>query len=76
MRTHKKDTASPCSFASFGVSSKVLSGTSHDASEEVFLFPAPNPIATRRGKAARHSFNRAESGGSVKTIGAGERRNE
>lgn len=39
MRTHEEDTAGPCGFASFDVSSKVLSGTSHDASEEVFYFP-------------------------------------
>lgn len=51
MRTHKKDTASPCSFASFGVSSKVLSGTSHDASEEVFVFPHLLPMSDESGEA-------------------------
>lgn len=47
MRTHEEDTAGPCSFASFDVSSKVLSGTSHDASEEVLF--SPHQIRLLRG---------------------------
>ena len=54
MRTHKKDTASPCSFASFGVSSKVLSGTSHDASEEVsFCFHHRPDVCNRKQDVSR-----------------------
>ncbi len=51
MRTHEEDTAGTCSFASFGVSSKVLSGTSHDASEEVSIFPHLLPISDESGEA-------------------------
>ena len=35
--TREEDTASPCSFASFDVSFRALSGASFDASEEVFV---------------------------------------
>lgn len=44
MRTHEEDTAGPCSFASFVVSSKVLSDTSHDASEEVSVSRAASDV--------------------------------
>lgn len=44
-----KDTAGPCSIASFGVSSKVLSGTSSDASEEVLCCPASSGATISRG---------------------------
>lgn len=49
MRTHEEDTAGPCSLASFNVSSKVLSGTSHDASEEVSIFPHLLPMSDKSG---------------------------
>ena len=63
MRTHEEDTAGPCSFASFVVSSKVLSGTSHDASEEVSVSRAASDVK----EFGIHS--RQQEGNSIKRLG-------
>ena len=55
-RRNEKDTASPCSFASFGVSFKVILHTYSDASEEVFICSAAAPMS-EEGNRMRRGFN-------------------
>ena len=74
-RRNEKDTASPCSFASFGVSFKVILHTYSDASEEVFICSATAPTSeegTGCGAASTH----AKRGASYRQGGVGEKAEE
>lgn len=51
MRTHEEDTAGPCSFASFGVSSQVIQGTYPRCIGGGVYFPAPLSISDESGEA-------------------------